>query len=735
MKLTRISLIDWKGVSDAFAIDKCNLLVGPNGSGKSAVLSAPQFAITGKSVCGDRPEATMQLGADSGCAVNIDLDDGFCWQRGITVDHRTHSHSTYVVVAGNSGLGVRESDAMVREHVGDFAPMFRLGHFLDLSDDKRRDFVLDLCSKSHSGGAVNVDFIINRMLMEFTKSYLGLGQVASWADDHLGQDESAFVVSLLEQLQRDVGECANVAVPQIRGVLRGNLTDSLIAALNKARELTNASKKAKDEARQASRKLSEERATLQVVAESVKAMRERRDTLETEANKIIDQIAHQRGRESSIEISEKSLDELADEIRNGEQRLAESNELRVDLTKAEQLKREVAELQIDPWPEMPAERKKAREVEIETQQKLCNATQAQHATSTALKEFQNNSWGMLNELLASFEAAGALNKDHRPAWVAIKAFVQERIPSGNLDSLEAASEHNAQEVSECERSTREAHEECQKIADRCDRTISIQTEIGSLQTQADAIRVRHDKWETERQRLQGRLDVFNDSRLKTEKVLNDLRAEGGFIPFDALETQQRGITNERRELDARIDAKTRFLALDEELAKCTASAEREAVMWEVCKRLADAIRVLRESLMAELVSPLIDKMNRFLSVGAPGRAAYCRLCNDKGKAVFDLGWIVDEQHRRSFPALSGGEQAMFGAALAYALVCLSDAPLKLLLIESAEVDYQNWLLLLNALAAVQDDVSNILVACHAHSWVEADDDWKTINFWPEEAVA
>lgn len=178
-----------------------------------------------------------------------------------------------------------------------------------------------------------------------------------------------------------------------------------------------------------------------------------------------------------------------------------------------------------------------------------------------------------------------------------------------------------------------------------------------------------------------------------------------------------------------IEAKERFAALDAELQAVVASAERERVTYEAAKSITKAIKAVREELMAELVSPLIGEINVFFR--EDGRRAYCRIKNSRGAPVLEFG-LQDGTREVGLEYMSGGESVLFGAALSYAMVRMADVPLKVLLIEAAEVDHDVFSQLLNALQSVADGLSNVFVATCAYAI--GSDAWNTIDLWGETPI-
>jgi hypothetical protein len=151
----------------------------------------------------------------------------------------------------------------------------------------------------------------------------------------------------------------------------------------------------------------------------------------------------------------------------------------------------------------------------------------------------------------------------------------------------------------------------------------------------------------------------------------------------------------------------------QQLAECLAKKGRETVTYDVAKGVAEAIKVVREEYMAELVAPLVDKLNAVLGRLGGARTAHCKLLDLRGQPAFDLGWS-DGKTEVSLDAMSGGEQVLFSVCLLYALVMLADPPLKLLMIEAGELDGDRLDDLLCAIHTLTDGpvgaIGNVLVA-------------------------
>jgi len=214
-------------------------------------------------------------------------------------------------------------------------------------------------------------------------------------------------------------------------------------------------------------------------------------------------------------------------------------------------------------------------------------------------------------------------------------------------------------------------------------------------------------------------------RAAQKAELDTLRAQAGVASIAALIEVRDTLASQIADLKKKIELKEAAAILDRELTECTAQAERRGLAHEVAKELGLAIKKLREAMMAELIAPAKTLIDRFLAAALDGCESYVSLENDRGTAVFEIGWVYGG-NRIALPALSGGERCIFVAALAYALTVLADPPLKLLILEASEIDESNLLRLMTACEAVSGDLGNVLVATHLQI-VEAAGPWNIVR--------
>jgi len=734
MRIKTIQLKSFKGVDAIFALDPLNLLTGPNGSGKSAILQAIQWAIEGKTQLGGTLDASAQLFGAAGGEVTVELDDGFSWTRRLSVDHRDNKKSMQVIVAGNSPVaGKSDAEAVIVEHLGRggelFAPMFDLRNFLDLSDDKRREFVLALCAKA--GKAIKPTKVVEQIVREYLREELGEGT--------LGKKSNESATGELKESQR-------AALAQIRSAMTSTDKDELAALITRfaatVRDIALRSKKAHDEGRQGARQLSERLAELEIVADKV-------ETLQAEAKKldgqILDaekQISHQGGLDVSIGHLEREVDELAIEIEH----LEESAAVPHDSAELNALETELAALPTQfASPDIQAARGRFAELQtllFAAQQQdsgwrteLRSLTEERKRLETEKGDCETNPWVAIKEKLSQIdtEIAGKIE------GVALRLLAECRgladsWSCGFLDKLAKCTARLDQlkvDIPEADEKLGTALADVQRhtaeLAAAKNALMFAEAEHQNVDGQRQFAAIRRQEISHSIQGLKdrsaaalghaARLGEAKTKRDATQAKLDELIASHGVTDTEEVRKLLELLTAEKDRVVEKLERKKGAEALAAEYAACLQKAEAEEALHDTAEGVRRAIRTVRETLMVELVQPLLSKMGTFLTAALGDTVEpYCRLENDRERPIFELGWKIGDRQIPE-PALSGGEHCLFAAALAYALVELADPPLKLLMIEGAELDDKHLGNLLDAIGQSRFSGSAIMAQYSLdHSW-------------------
>lgn len=747
MQVKSVNLNHWKRHQSAtFDIQPLNLLTGPNGSGKTSILQALSFAVQGRTSLGGRNDDTAQLCGPNGGGVRVTLNDGSQWDRSLFRDVRKGTITQELSVSEDPGAGLKESDAFLGKKVGRFAPMFDINEVLGLAADKRRRFFMDLCSRAAGEGAVDVDEILQRTRMEAIKEELGEATVEAFVEARAGKGIREINIEQVEgfcdQLDRDLSKEFRTRLQSsllaIRTQLGGDLTTAIQSAIDGADAGKNASRQAKDRAHAAVEQMSQEKVRLAVPAASAAQLTEERTKLLADREEITSQIARQEGKESARTALLAAISRLNKEADD-----------KAGLLTQHQSNQPPAE------SAATAKMEEAAAIETAAQMPPNDGTEAEHANATLAVSAARNTEqaaneqyfqakqevqrleGMLGMGLARLrkvieEANHVLGEIDEGSgletWRIVYQITEEICPIASINTMQDDWEEANKVLAESENKLNSAKQATGKAldaantigerlqfirAERSNATIKYQSEINratALRREAEGINAERSQHALNVKQCEERIEQIKAEKIEAERRLNDLDAEGGQINIDDLNAQATRIAEAIRQADADIASKQQYAALESELTRCAAEAEKETVAFRVWESIGKGLRTIREVLIPRIMAPLLDRVNHFLSIARPGAKAYCDLVNDRGTAIFELGWILDGMKRVSLPAMSGGETAMYCAALAYAMVVISDAPLKLLMLELGEADICTTNQILLALTAVRADVSNVIVA-------------------------
>lgn len=254
----------------------------------------------------------------------------------------------------------------------------------------------------------------------------------------------------------------------------------------------------------------------------------------------------------------------------------------------------------------------------------------------------------------------------------------------------------------------------------------------------------HADVDAQRRALQTQIDDLDGALRRAERIERDQRAAREAARA-ALEADAEAMTVDVPAAETEIAALDRYIATLEQDLKAFAEVEAEHSTLARIVRESDAAEALRDLYTAaewavnkareqdirRRAGALEEPMRRFL---APvGIAAEPTVRAEKGKVQLGLRYgerFVDAS------ALSGGQSALFRAALGYAVLAARKPILRVLHIELAEAcdgDLEDRIL--RACEAVQDDVQVIVTTCVPITEPEASRGWNVVRLDREVAHA
>ncbi len=739
LRIKKLELGKFKGTSSTDSLGRCTLLTGPNGSGKTARLAAIQFGVEGKTAIGARPEDSALLGQNGQCGITIELEDGFKWSRRIRRMKATTK--TELDVAGQASKSIRDLSPIVAAKCGTFAPQFSIDAFTGLSPDKQRDFVLDLCARAQ-GGEVDVDALMERIRFAVLREHPEIGATAVAIATESGQTAD----SLEDRLSPPFRGQALYIYDQIKAEIKGEMTEAIGSALDAAKGIKNASRASATECDSASRKLTERKAEHSVAAGTVADLKEARDKNQADCTELTAQVASQQAREKARVTMDKAIERAASAIAEMEQKhLAMSVELsEVDIPEVDRLvqqSREIAKGMRRENPSETEEHRKAHEAAQENlKQAFASLSQQMNAENdvqtnllnaqTVLAAIRDSDWARAADMCKHLIENRDFGSEHLNGLASeLLALVVKNAQIGDLVNLEqdvVQLETNLATFRATTQQWRDAVTDHQKVVEEAGaavlraaeanakRDVALaekRVELLDLNRRTDDIRTTHLRISNQIATNRTAIEERKTEQVERERSRNELDSTDGHVPMDQLTEQIQALTATITAIDDELDTKARHAQVDAELNHCIAKAQEMRIRYDVADLVVRAIKALRDVLVADLVKPLLERMDKFFAAGKIDRKAYCSLVTPTGKPRFELGWIADIREV-ALPALSGGETATFCAALAYALTMLADPPLKLVMIEGGELDEDGLTALLRAVDAVQSDISNALVTTH-----------------------
>lgn len=745
MKIDRLKIDGFAAIRDLdLHLERLNLLAAPMGFGKSTVLNAISYAIQGHTRLGKLPSATAQMVPFESACVSVELDDGFSWSRMIQKGRKGVSQSISGVCdddqdAQNVRLGI---------HVGEFAEAHDLNELMLLSPDKKRDRLLELIGKARdaSGNPLDRKSIAGRVTMSFFERKLGEATVHGIGEVWTGTAEELRSHLGSKLAAADAAAFKETIYPAILAALNkpAPLEEQVGAMVDAVNDIKNGSKKKHDECQQAVNALTARKAALTPSAKTVEQLTTERDGLLRERESAHAAVKAAEGKANELAAARSKLADLQASVDRDAATVA-GLVAPTDPSEADHLDRKAAELatRVESLGDVEAPARAARAAYDAASDKFdatgTPATRAGDAMASAerkvktirgeLESLAGSPWQTALKLWGDVIAIAGRKHD---AFDALDIFLREQAKSDFRDKLTAdlklameAADAATDAFNKIEAERKAAYAALQALAPalnkaRADadaqskaRRLAL-AEIDNLRSRASDIRSQAESHarrlaDATARKNRGELDVQD-----AERAVMQLEREAAPSTFADAQSRYRDIDSRVMEIDAALRAKVGYDQLAKELTATIAEKESQSVLHEVAKVALECTREIRDRLVGELVSPLLDRMNKFLAIAAPGCRAYCNLAGTGKKTVFELGWIKSRPGKPDvqvpLSTLSGGESVIYSAALIYAMLCMANPPLKLMLLEIAECDEWAWNGLAAALEAVADELGNVLVA-------------------------
>lgn len=696
--LKTISLQGFKDQHRTLVLGRLNLFVGRNGLGKSAFMEGLVYALSGRVPAGKSKDEVAKCFPPRGGLVRVTDEEGRWIERGIKVDHGKTLRVSEVLKTEPEEAATTVSIWACNDALLDFR------HFVDLSSEKRRDFMLDLVGAA--GGKLTRERGREILLAGFAKQLGGDGADESCILDPEKLPEDKRPVAAQWRPIWDYVESFEWAGTDASAALSFIVSTAKIKK-NEARASSKASKASLSEltletrgAAIATGEYDEARKTKEELDRSVTEARSRVEHVDS----IKARIERSRMEAGRLEKARAALQEKRAAC--GKVVEPEGGEVQsVDAEKA------VIRSKVDEGARL------AREFNDHAERVAVRDNQSEQVKiyRRGINAHQNQPMGHMIDALAAFEVCvlgGTYGpkeefEDLKTACVEVAATWKEildgqtiriKTEKQKLDGMNQVLSQAAAVPTEEDLARNRA-------------------EVGILKSNVARIRAENDDWLS-------RLRVAQADRMTRGTVEQDLARFDERIKatIEALTSDQAmltalggapdlvAITGERdaaAEVLERLERlKGSLDAYDGAKERAEASTAKDAA-WTAFERAAvDA----RETYVAALAEPIKDDVGVLLGKAGLTERPYLELENARGRPVFDLGWELGDS-RRSLNALSHGEAAVFGAAVAVAIARRARGR-KLLLVEADRIDIETLEPLLGGLVEIEDAFDAVMVSTH-----------------------
>lgn len=694
-KITSLSTKNIKGLDLKETLTGREIYLGPNGSGKSARLESLIFGMHG---ClpwlGKKEETTFQLSSGEFMTVNLSTDGGFSFGRTIrrkVTKHRDDTKSyrytaSYSVFPDQGEQTAKEKAQRIVDEIGSFPMMFDLNEFMGMSDDKKRAFIFSLSSPEKHGW----DWARVTNTLEDLKADAA---TVSEMWDH----ESTLILNVLmidielrKQLRdakavKKDKDAAKVEIIKMRQEMTEEATESLSVINEKLAEHTKQREDTRVEIARADEASKNHKA---LVGELQKIRDERLDNASVGKHDIPaaemehkEAIEKEVGLESQIEESQKHFNELQESIRKLE---GEKGNCEKELAAGD--KRSHIQEMIDTIDKVG-----------------CPLAGEECETDlSAYKEGLKKKWQENDDLV---------NETLRPARDRVLIEIgktEQKLHGSHKKSIDLR-----KQITEAKKVTKAKKKSLDKFIKENDATSN-----------------RSSSLEKEESRVN---DLLKNSTPGSDTIAQSRMLEG-------LGHQITKLEEDRKKQEGILSVEVNF-----ENANVAAAEAEEKV--EDLSALVKALGPsgLQKQIMDDVIGPISTTINDLLKhIPSEDGSEYkiqFNLFDMNGKESFEIVRPMGD-FEISYPSLSGGQQILFGTALIVALVLLADPPTKVLCIEAAELDSENFFRLLKALDSIGEDIDNIMVAsCNDDivNQLEASDvdkigSWSVIKLENAEAV-
>ncbi|MGH9462040.1 MAG: hypothetical protein ACRD1X_12525, partial [Vicinamibacteria bacterium] len=184
-----------------------------------------------------------------------------------------------------------------------------------------------------------------------------------------------------------------------------------------------------------------------------------------------------------------------------------------------------------------------------------------------------------------------------------------------------------------------------------------------------------------------------------------------------------------QEIDGRLAELLRARATHQEIQHVLSSIEDAKAARDVFSAIEWALQRQREVEITESGGPLLALMRQVLKAAGRAEDPFFRA----GGGSCAIGWRTEDGRDIQVQALSGGEWALFAAALAGAVIAIRQAEVKVLLVEAGETDEETLIQILEGVRAIEQHLTAAIVMSPRPAR-QAVEGWWTVSAGQENEI-
>ncbi len=684
-KFTQLRLKNLKGQTVAEDLTGLDIFVGPNGSGKSSRPEGLSLAMLGYIPNrGKRAEDTMKVATADIMQAGATLDTGFSFDRTFTknkaFDRKTGAETfsikeTLEVIPSKGERTEREKKERIADELGDFMIHLDFSEFLALSDAKKREYLSQFVSGDDA-----------------------------WNKEKIEKHLKNTIAT--ETLNANNPEAYDAVVEMITETLKAwvdglSVEDGVIAMSEWAKAQRSYWNSKKSDAAGAVRQLAEVKNEMDETDRDIAANKEKLDDLHKEKTEAEKEIA--RG-----EQIKKNFDERKERIKALEAKLEETEIKPADTTEIEEkIKEQQAKIKdvsfdtsdIDKKIKEKQRLKKDVENKLEVLRKKDNKLLAEYEPLKAAKDKIAQSGGLcvISDKIKCPKDFTPF-KEHvekerkRIADLLRETSDKEKEQKEIIETLEAS-------IKELEKQKSEKFAQAQKQQKIND---EIKTKIAAFEKEKSKLEndaeMAKRQYEMEKKELQ---------RLKDEKVEP--------VPeLEILRLQSQGLDKQIEELKTKItkqeESRTTLMNMQSSML-----ANKDAEFkYNACTSIVEELgpKGVQGEILKSGLEPLRESIQENFDILSIEYPFAFQTETDRGKEVFDFGWVKDESFV-PFTSLSTGESMMVLLAVLASLLQQAKAGVRMLVMDDFEsLDADRYELTLKGLKNLHDagKIDNVLIA-------------------------